>query len=189
MTKTERGFPMHEKSEAPEQSQPLLAQVEKGFGFVPNIFKVFADSPAATQAYLSLNDVVRNKTSFSAQEQETLLLAISAHNGCGYCVAAHTGGAEGANIDPQVLEALRHNKPVPDPKLNALATFAQTVVKKQGWVDDGDIQAFLDAGYTHQHVLETVVAISMKTLSNFVNHMAETPLDDALKPKALDNAA
>jgi uncharacterized peroxidase-related enzyme len=189
MTTTARGFPMHEKTEAPADSKPMLDQVEQGYGFVPNIFKVFADSPAATQAYLSLNDVVRNKTSFTSQEQETLLLAISAHNGCGYCVAAHTGAAEGAKLDPQVIEALRANTPLPDQKLNALATFAQTVVTKQGWVDDGDIQAFLDAGYSHQHVLETIVAISMKTLSNFVNHMAETPLDDALKPKALDSAA
>jgi len=189
MTGTRNDFPMHEKTQAPEPSRPLLDQVEKGYGFVPNIFKVFAESPAATQAYLSLNDILRNHTAFSAQEQETVLLAISAHNGCGYCVAAHTGAAEGANLDPKVIEALRHNQTLPDAKLDALARFAQRVITKQGWVDDGDIRAFLDAGYTHRHILDTLVALSMKTLSNYVNHMADTPLDDALKPKALDSAA
>ena len=188
MTGTANDFPMHEKADAPDGSKPLLDQVEKGFGFVPNIFKVLAESPAATQAYLSLNDILRNHTAFSAQEQETLLLAISAHNRCDYCVAAHTGAAEGAKLDPQVIEALRRNRPLPDAGLDALARFARTVIQKQGWVDDADIRAFLEAGYTHRHILDTLVALSMKTLSNYVNHMAETPLDDALKPKAVESA-
>jgi uncharacterized peroxidase-related enzyme len=188
MSTPKHGFPMHQISDAPEASKPLLQQVESGFGFVPNIFKVFAESPAATEAYLSLNNLLRNKTAFTAQEQEVILLAISAYNGCGYCVAAHTGSAEASKLDPAVIEALRHRKPVPDAKLAALATFAATMVEKRGWLDDADIQAFLNAGYTHQHVLDTIVALSMKTLSNYVNHIAGTPLDDALRPKALDAA-
>ena len=188
MTTAKHGFPLHEKADAPDASKPLLDKVEQGFGFVPNIFKVFAESPAATEAYMTLNDILRNKTAFSAQEQEVLLLEISAYNGCGYCVAAHTGSAERSKLDPGVIEALRSRKPLPDAKLNALATFASTLLEKRGWVDDEDVQAFLSAGYSQRHVLDTIVAMSMKTLSNYANHIADTPLDDALKPKALDAA-
>ena len=188
MTQPKNGFQLVEKQDAPEASKPLLDQVEQGFGFLPNIFKVFAPSPAATQAYLSLNDAVRNKSALSAVEQEVAMLAISAKNGCGYCVAAHTGGAERSNVDPAVVEALRANRPLPDAKLNALATFAQTMIEKKGWADEADVKAFLDAGYTHQHVLDIVTALAMKTISNYANHLADTPLDEPLKAKALQAA-
>ena len=189
MSEPKRGFILHSRDGAPEASQPFLDQVEQGFGFIPNIFRVFAESPAATEAYLSLNNILRNKTAFTAQEQEVLLLAISVTNDCGYCVAAHTGSAERAKLDPEIIESLRGGKALPDSKLNALATFACALIEKRGWVSDDDVQAFLDAGYTRQHLLDALVALSMKTISNYTNHLADTPLDEALQPKALKKAS
>ncbi len=189
MSAPKHGFNLHTKETAPEASKPLMEQVEKGFGFVPNIFKVFAESPAAAEAYMTLNGILRNKTAFTTQEQEVLLLAISEKNGCGYCVAAHTGSAERAQVDDAVIEALRGGQPLPDQKLNALATFACALIEKKGWVSDDDIQAFLDAGYTRQHVLDALVALSMKTISNYTNHIVDTPLDEPLQAKALKKAS
>jgi len=88
MSTPKNGFPLHTKESAPEASKPLLEQVEKGFGFVPNIFGVMSESPAATEAYLTLNKMVQEKTSLSPVEQQVALLAISERNGCDYCVAA-----------------------------------------------------------------------------------------------------
>lgn len=189
MSTPKNGFPLHTKETAPEASKPLMEQVEKGFGFVPNIFGVMSESPAATEAYLTLNKMVQEKTALSPVEQQVALLAISERNGCDYCIAAHTGSAERANVDSGVLEALRNGSKLPDPKLDALATYARTVIDKKGWVDESDVQALLDAGYTRQQLMDVYVVLSLKTISNYVNHVADTPLDAALQPKALKKAS
>lgn len=190
MTTTDKNaFQIHDKQSAPAASQDTLGQVEQGFGFIPNILGVLAESPAALQGYASLNGLLEQQSAFSAEELQVLLLAISAHNGCGYCVAAHTGNAERAGASTAAIEALRAGSTPQDARLAALVTFARTLIDKQGWASESDVQAFLDAGFTRQHVLDTVTALAMKTLSNFTNHLADTPLDGPLQGKAWERAA
>ena len=43
------------------------------------------------------------------------------------------------------------------------------------------VQAFLSAGFTEQQMLEIVLAIAVKTLSNYTNHLFDTPLDAPFK--------
>ncbi len=74
-------------------------------------------------------------------------------------------------------------------RLAALSGFAAAMVEKRGWVSDAQIAAFLDAGFTKGHVLDVVLAVSMKTLSNYVNHIADTPLDAALEAHRWAKAA
>lgn len=189
MTTPKNGFTIHDKESAPEASKPVLDKVAQGFGFIPNLLGIAAESPATAEAYVTLNGLLREKSAFTPVEVETLLLTISVHNSCGYCVAAHSGGAERAQVDPQVIEAIRAGREIPDAKLEALATFARTLIDKQGFAAEADIQAFLDAGYTRQHVLDVITALAMKTISNFTNHIADTPLDQPLQGKAWDKAA
>ena len=188
-TTPKNGFTIHDKHSAPEASKPTLEKVEQGFGFIPNILGVAAESPAALESYATLNGLLKEKSAFSADEAEVLLLAISAHNNCGYCVAAHSGNAERAGADAGVIQAIRDGKDLPDAKLNALATFARTLIDKKGFAEESDVQAFLDAGYTRRHVLDVITALAMKTISNYTNHLAETPLDKPLQAKAWDKAA
>ena len=80
------------------------------------------------------------------------------------------------------IQALRDQKPLPDAKLEALRNFTLTMVRSRGNPSQADIKAFQDAGYGNQHVLDVILGISMKTLSNYTNHMADTPLDEPFKP-------
>jgi uncharacterized peroxidase-related enzyme len=189
MSTLKNGFSLHTKETAPEASRPMLEQVEKNFGFVLNIFGVMAESPAATEAYLTLTKLMQEKTALSPVEQQVVLLTISEHNRCDYCVAAHTMSAERTKVDPGVLEALRSGSRLPDAKLDALATYTRTAMDKKGWVDESDVQAFLDAGYTRQQLMDIYVVLSLKTISNYVNHIADTPLDGPLQSKALKKAS
>ncbi|MBK1667076.1 hypothetical protein CKO28_03325 [Rhodovibrio sodomensis] len=190
MTTTNRnGFPIHDKQSAPAGSQETLDKIAQGFGFVPNVLGVMAESPAALQGYATLNGLLEQQSAFTSEELQVLLLAISAYNKCGYCVAAHTGNAERAGARSEAVQALRDGGTPRDPKLAALVTFSRTLIEKQGWASESDVQAFLDAGFTRQHVLDTVTALAMKTLSNFTNHLADTPLDGPLQAKAWEKAA
>lgn len=174
-------FTLHNIENASEASQELLKGAKKQMGMVPNLLKVFAESPAALEGYLDLSGLLQ-KTDFSKEEQQLLILAISVENKCHYCVAAHsTTTRHQLNIDDEIVDAVRNGNPVPDKKLNALVSYAKKVVKKRGFVSDEDVKAFLDAGYSKRNLLEVNLALAMKTLSNYTNHLAETPVDDALQ--------
>ena len=74
---------------------------------------------------------------------------------------------------------MNREQPLPDPKLDALARFTRQMVEQRGWLDAATVQAFLDAGYSRAHVLDVLVGVTMKTLSNYANHLLHTPVDDA----------
>jgi len=172
---------------APEQARPLLEKAKKNYGFVPNLLGVMAHAPATLEAYTTLSGLF-DKTSLSPTERQVVLLAISAENECTYCVAAHTAIAQMQNVDADAVEAIRNGDPIPNDKLEALRRFAVEVVTTRGWPSDEVKQAFHDAGYSEAHVLEVILGVGMKTLSNYTNHAAETPLDEAFTDAAWEPA-
>lgn len=174
-------FETHTITTAPEESKASMEAAEGKFGFLPNLIGVLAESPAAVEGYLTLSGILE-KSSLGAAERQLLLLTISAANGCEYCVAAHTMGGRGAGLDEAVIEAIRDGNPIPDARLAALNAFARVLYEKRGWASDGDVAAFLGAGYTKAHVLDVVLATALKTLSNYANHIADTPLDGVMEP-------
>jgi uncharacterized peroxidase-related enzyme len=176
-------FDVHNLDTAPEQSRPTLEGVKQAYGFVPNLFGVFAESPAAAEAYAAIGKALQ-KAGLSAVEQQVVFLSVSAQNACNYCVAAHSTLAKGAKMPDEVLAALRERKAVPDARLQALSVFTQTVMSSSGWVPEKALQAFSDAGFERRHVLDVLTILAMKTLSNYTNHIAETPLDDAFADQA-----
>jgi len=168
---------------APEQARPLLEKAKKKYGFIPNLLGVMAHAPATLEAYMTLSGLF-DQTSLSPTERQVVLLATSAENECTYCVAAHTAIAQMQNLDPDAVGAIRNGDPIPDDKLEALRRFAVEVVTTRGWPSDEARQAFHDAGYTDAHALEVILGVGMKTLSNYTNHAADTPLDDAFADAA-----
>ncbi len=171
-------FRVHTKSSAPEQSAVLLAGAEKAYGFVPNLLGVLAESPAALNAYISAGQIF-DQSSLSPQERQIVILSASRFNNCGYCVAAHSVIAGMQKVPAAVVQGIREDRELDDHRLEALRVFTTCVVEKRGWVSSEDIQNFLDAGYSRTQILEVIQGVSFKTLSNYVNHIAATPLDDA----------
>ena len=58
------------------------------------------------------------------------------------------------------------------------------MVNERGWVEPADLDTLLAAGYSRATALEVVLAIGMKTLSNYTNHIAETPVDKPFEKDA-----
>lgn len=162
---------------APEGSSEDITAVQKRFGFLPNIYGVLAESPAVIKAYNTLGNLLTT-TSFSPAQQ-LMLLTISAVNGCEYCVAAHTMGGMKAKLGDDVINAVRDGSAIAGTKLAALSGFTRGVVKKCGNMSEPEIKFFLAAGYSKEQTLEVVMATALKTISNYINHFADTPLDAA----------
>ena len=174
-------FRVYDKASAPEESRAVMEQAEQALGMIPNVLGVLAESPFALSSYMTMTGLLE-KSGFSPQEQQLAIVAISAENGCRYCVAAHSGMAKQMGAPDEAIEALRAGKPIPDAKLEALRTFAEQLREKRGWVSDDEIQAFIDAGYKKQHVLDLIGIVALKTITNYTNHIADTPLDEAFAP-------
>lgn len=182
-------FTIYSTDNAPEESKPLLNAAKENFGFVPNLLGEFAESPATLEGYLTLNEIV-GKTDFSPKEQQLAILAVSIENKCHYCSAIHSTILKNQlDVDESIVEAVRNGEPLVNEKLNALVTFVRKLVSQRGFVDEADIQAFVDAGYTKRHVLELNLIIALKTISNYTNHLANTPLDEPFQPEKLEFAA
>ena len=178
----------HTIESAPEASRAGLDKAAEKFGRLPNLIAVMAESPAALDGYLALHEIF-GRTSFTPAEQQVLLLTVSTVNGCAYCVAAHTMGGKMAGVADAVVEGIRDGKRIPDLRLAALSGLATAMVEKRGWVSDARIAAFLNAGFTRAQVFEVVLAVSMKTLSNTINHIADTPLDATMEAHRWTKAA
>jgi AhpD family alkylhydroperoxidase len=107
-----------------------------------------------------------------------VLLTISRENGCEYCVAAHSFLADKAsNVPVDVTDAIRDNTEIPDNKFRALSLFTSIMVNKRGRPTDEDVQEFLAAGYTENQILSIILAISVKIISNYSNHIFHTEVD------------
>ncbi|MBI4512199.1 MAG: carboxymuconolactone decarboxylase family protein [Deltaproteobacteria bacterium] len=171
-------LPLLDSKTAPSSVSATLANVEKKYGLVPNLYRIFANAPIALDAYLAISDAFQRGT-LSATERNIVLLAASRENGCGYCVAAHSAVADMQKDPPHYTEAIRNGVPLDDRKLEALRQLTQAVVRGRGRPEASIVQAFIDAGYQPHHVLEVLVGVTMKTLSNYTNHLAKTPLDSA----------
>ena len=174
-------FTTHTIESAPEGSKAILQGALNSLKFVPNLYATMAESPALLEGYTTLAGIF-NKTSFSETERQIILMTNNLLNGCTYCMSAHTALSKMGGVEENVIESLRAGTPIADPKLEALRQFAIVINKTRGWPEQSDLEAFLNAGYTEQHILEVVLGTALKVLSNYTNHMAETDIDDTFKP-------
>lgn len=176
-------FPLHTLDTAPAAAKPLLEGARKAYSFVPNLYATMANAPALLEGYLTLAGIF-NKTNLSETERQIILMTNNRINGCVYCMAAHTTISQGAGVPADVIEALRAGKSIANPKLEALRVFTAVVNETRGWPTQLQIDTLLATGYSAQTVLEVILGTSLKVLSNYTNHIATTPVDEAFQVNA-----
>lgn len=176
-------FTVHTLESAPSAAKPLLEKSLAAFGMIPNFHAVIAESPQALEAYMKLHELFL-QTSLTSTEQHIVWMTINTENECHYCIPAHVMLATMGNVSEDIIEAVRNKTVINDKKLEALRTFTQKAVQKRGFVDEKELQDFYDAGYTKQNVLEVLLCLSQKVLSNYSNHITHVPVDEPFKPYA-----
>jgi uncharacterized peroxidase-related enzyme len=174
------GFTLHDTTTAPTASTEILDGVQKSWGFVPNLHRVLAESPTALEAYSILWGIAE-KTGFTPQERNVVYLAIIYENECTYCMAGHTNLSRMAKVEPEAITAVREGRPIADPKLEALRQFAAKLTRNRGVLSEADVSAFKAAGYDNRAMLDVLVLAATKLISNYTNHLAQTPLDAFMK--------
>jgi len=178
-------LPIHDTETATEKGKPLLESARKNLGFIPNLYGAMVNSPGLLETYQTGYQHFREDSGFTSAEQEVILLTISFENGCDYCMAAHSMIAEAVSKVPdEVTGAIREGKEIPDAKLRALSDFTRHLLETRGRPTAEATEAFIKTGYSERQILEIILAIAVKTLSNYTNHIFDTPVDDAFASHA-----
>lgn len=165
-------------------NQALFDRLQQAVGFVPNMYAVFAHSGTALGDYLALQN---RKSSLRATEREVVNLVVSEVNGCRYCLAAHTQmGKTRGLTDEQILE-IRAGTAHFDPRLDALARLVRATVASHGHPDAAAVEAFFAAGYTAENVVDVVLVIGDKTITNYLHGIAQVPVDFPAAPKLAES--
>jgi AhpD family alkylhydroperoxidase len=176
-------FPIHTPDTAPNEAKEILHRTEKSFGVIPNLEGVMAASPALLKSYSSMWDEFEN-TTLTPIERQVVYQTVNFENTCNYCVPWHSLLASKAGMDPHDIEALRLGMPLGNSKHEALRVFTKEVVLQRGKISKGALELFFQAGYTPRNALEVVMGIAIKTLSNYTNSIAGTPLDKQVQQLA-----
>jgi AhpD family alkylhydroperoxidase len=151
---------------------------------VPNLYATFAKNETALGDYLALQN---RKSTLRAKEKEMINLVVSQVNECEYCLSAHTaiGKLNGFN-DSQILE-IRGGVASFDAKLDALAKYVKNSVEHKGKASAEVINALFAAGYTEANLVDIVIIIGDKMITNFLHGATNVPIDFPLAP-ALETA-
>ena len=172
-------FTFHDIETAPERSKPILKRILRETGS-NGFYAVMAESPEALSGYNALSKAF-SASSLTDEEKTVVWQTINVEHECNFCVPAHTAMAKRMMISEKVTTALRDETPLPTNKLEGLREFTLILVRKRGYASDTEIATFLNMGYTHQNILEIVLGIAQKVVSNYVNHLAQTPVEDQHK--------
>lgn len=167
---------------ADDKQKPLLERAKKESGMIPNMYKHMVNLPGLQDTYDTGYAHFRKDSGFSSVEQEVILLTLSKENNCHYCIAAHSYLAdEVSGVPGEVTDALREDQEIPDEKLRALADFTRVMFRSRGNPSPEEAEAFFKGGYSEKHLLGIILAIAVKTMSNYSNHLFRTPIDPIFK--------
>lgn len=170
---------------ATPDEREVLAKAKAQVGFIPNMYSRMVNLPALLNTYLDGYSAFRREAGLTPPEQEVVFLVISRENGCDYCVAAHSVLADQfSKLDRGATDAIRAGRPIADARLGALARFTETMVRTRGRPTPEDVERFVEAGFGERHILAIVLALSVKILSNYSNHLFHTPVDEMFQPRA-----
>ncbi|PXW24924.1 carboxymuconolactone decarboxylase family protein [Paraburkholderia caballeronis] len=173
-------LPLQTIESAPEASRPWLERSQAANGFLPNLVASLANAPTALETYLTVAEI-NGRSGLTLAERETVQITAAAIHGCGFCVAGHTAVAlKKAQLDPQLVDAIREQRPLADARLNAVAVFTRDVIATRGAVADDALAAFRAAGFSDANALEVVLGVSLATLCNFANNLSQNELNPQL---------
>lgn len=173
-------FKIPTKEEVSETNQAIFDNLQKGLGFVPNLYAFFAKNDTALGDYLTLQN---RKSSLKAKEREVVNLITSQINGCLYCQSAHTLlGKMNGFTDDQIIE-LRKGQASFDSKIDALVKFTASVVENRGKASQTTKDAFFNAGYTEANMIDVVIVVGDKIISNYIHNLTSFAIDFPLAPQ------
>jgi AhpD family alkylhydroperoxidase len=172
-------FAVPARDDVSPANQALFDTLKKSLGMTPNLYATLGYSQTALGTYLALQSA---KSSLSAKEREVINLAVSQVNDCAYCLAAHTVLAGMNGFTPEQILDLRRGRAPFDSQLDALARFARVTTEGRGKPGAMVTDGLLAAGYTKGQMVDAIVAIGDKIITNYLHGVTQVPVDFPAAP-------
>lgn len=169
-----KSFPVPTRADVTANNQQIFDNLNKMVGFVPNLYAAFAQSEHALGNYLALQS---GKTSLRGKELEVVNLVVSQVNQCVYCLSAHSALAKRQGFTEEQILAIRKAAIDFDPKLDALARLAKSITENRGHADPELLEQFYAAGYNEGSLVDLVMVVGDKTITNYLYALTEVPVD------------
>ncbi len=174
-------FQVPTREQVSAQNGQIFDNLQNGLGFVPNLYATFGLSENGLGAYMALQQS-QTKSVFKAKEREAVNLVVSQVNECIYCLAAHTAlGKMNGFTDEQILQ-LRAGYADFDPKLDALVKLAKAITETRGHASGETVDNFLSAGYKANDVVDLILLVGDKIISNYLHALTQIPVDFPAAP-------
>lgn len=177
-------YPILTIASAPEKSKPALEWLQQAFGVLPNLPAVVGNSPKLINSLVGTFQQVHSPGLFTEAENQIVLLTDAVTNSCKYAVAFHTALALKQGISSGETDAIRERRLPADKRFAALSSLAKTLIEKRGHLSEQELDSFLAAGFTKEHVLEVIAMVSASTITNYVGTIANPTLDESFQQYA-----
>lgn len=160
-------------------NQAIFDQLKSKLGFVPNLYATLAHSENALGSYLAFQNA---KSTVVGKAREVINLVVSQVNACEYCLAAHTAIGGMVGFSPEQILEIRSGRARFDAKLDALAQLTRSIAENRGRADQAKVEAFFAAGWTTENLVDAIVIIGDKTVTNYLHSTTRVPVDFPAAP-------
>jgi alkylhydroperoxidase family enzyme len=181
-------YPLHSFESAPAQSKPVLQQLQKTFGLIPNIAGKMAESPVLINGFIGLFERV-HASSLTEPQIQTLLLTNAVVNASEWPVAFHTALALQPGVHREDVNAIRRGALPDDAGLAALSSLARALIEKRGRLGESDQRRFLQAGFSLEQILEVIAVVAASTITNYASSVTQPQVEAQFEAFAWDAPA
>ena len=161
-------FPTPDVSDLPEDVQERIEEETERAGFTPNVFPAMAYRPPHFRAFFDYHDALVEDTELERLEIEMLVVTVSGVNDCLYCVVAHGALVRYFSGDPTLADKLATNHRSADlsERHRTMLDFAVKLTEDPGAVDDEDLAAMEDVGFSEEAIWDVASVVAFYNLSN-----------------------
>jgi len=173
-------FKVPERAEVSATNQAIFDKLKVNLGMVPNLYAYFAKNETALEDYLTLQS---RKGVLNPKEREVINLVVSQVNNCKYCLAAHTAVSGMLGFSSEQIIQIRLAEVSFDSKLDALAKFVKDTTISRGKPGTEITDRLFAAGYNEESLVDIVIGVGDKTISNYLHGITDLPVDFPLAPE------
>ncbi len=160
------------ENELPDDIREIYEANRAKIGFVPNVFRAYAQRPEHFRAFMMYHDVLmKGPSGLSRAEREAIVVAVSSENRCQYCMTAHGAALRILGKDPILAEQIANNWRTAElsARMRRMLEFATSVNEPGFAATDSEIEDLRASGFSDNDIWD-IAAIA--AFFGFSNRMA-----------------
>ena len=149
--------------------QAYFDKCTEKLGFIPNVLKAYAFDMPKLEAFVAMyNDLMLAPSGLSKLDREMIAVAVSSHNRCYYCLAAHGAAVRSLADDPVLgeLMAMNYRAARLDRRQRAMLDFAVKLTAEPWGIEEGDRKALREAGFSDRDIWDIAAVAGFFNMSN-----------------------